>query len=124
MVGRKVGEMDSLMKKVLEGLECHKDEIPGVCRDCPYFTESGFCSGRLAKDALAMLKENEKDIEALKKSYNELAEKGEPVVRCKDCKNKECWGRAGDVVCGIDGTPHRPNWFCADGERKEGEYEC
>ena len=42
----------------------------------------------------------------------------EAVVRCKDCDNKECWGRAGDVVCGIDGTPHRPDWFCADGERK------
>ena len=41
-----------------------------------------------------------------------------PVVRCKDCDNKECWGRGGDVVCGIDGTPHRPDWFCADGERK------
>lgn len=40
------------------------------------------------------------------------------VVRCKECDNKECWGRAGDVVCGIDGTPHRPDWFCADGERK------
>ena len=42
------------------------------------------------------------------------------LVRCKDCDNKECWGRAGDVVCGIDGTPHRPDWFCADGEREEG----
>ena len=42
------------------------------------------------------------------------------LVRCMDCDNKECWGRAGDVVCGIDGTPHRPDWFCADGERKEG----
>ena len=38
------------------------------------------------------------------------------LVRCKDCENKECWGRAGDVVCGIDGTPHRPDWYCADGE--------
>ena len=41
------------------------------------------------------------------------------IVRCNDCENKECWGRAGDVVCGIDGTPHRPDWFCADGERKD-----
>ncbi len=40
------------------------------------------------------------------------------LVRCKDCDNKECWGRAGDVICGIDGTPHRPDWFCADGQRK------
>ena len=41
------------------------------------------------------------------------------VVRCKDCDNKECWGRAGNVVCGIDGTPHRPDWFCADGVKRE-----
>ena len=41
------------------------------------------------------------------------------IVRCKDCDNKECWGRGGDVVCGIDGTPHRPDWFCADGERRD-----
>lgn len=41
------------------------------------------------------------------------------LVRCKDCDNKECWGRAGNVVCGIDGTPHRPDWFCADGKCKE-----
>ena len=41
------------------------------------------------------------------------------IVRCKDCDNKECWGRAGDVVCGIDGTPHRPDWFCADGVAKD-----
>ena len=41
------------------------------------------------------------------------------VVRCKDCDNQECLRRAGDVVCGIDGTPHRPDWFCADGVRQE-----
>lgn len=49
-----------------------------------------------------------------------LPDKMQELVRCKDCDNKECCGRAGDVVCGIDGTPHRPDWFCADGERKEG----
>lgn len=60
MVGRKVAEM-GLIDKVRHGLECHKDEIPGVCRDCPYFTESGFCSGRLAKDALKVLDEMGKE---------------------------------------------------------------
>ncbi len=45
----------------------------------------------------------------------------EAVVRCKNCDNRECDGRVGAIVCGIDGTPHRPDWFCADGERKEGE---
>ena len=39
------------------------------------------------------------------------------IIRCKDCDNKECLGREGSVVCGIDGTPHRPDWYCADGER-------
>lgn len=51
----------------------------------------------------------------------ELKKEFPVLVRCKDCDNKECWGRAGNVVCGIDGTPHRPDWFCADGERKDGE---
>jgi hypothetical protein len=49
--------MDSLIDKVRQGLECHKDEIPGVCGKCPYFTETGFCSGQLAKDALKVLDE-------------------------------------------------------------------
>ena len=40
------------------------------------------------------------------------------IVRCKDCNNKECWGREGNVACGIDGAPHMPDWFCAYGERR------
>lgn len=40
-----------------------------------------------------------------------------PVVRCKDCGNRECDGRAGTVVCGITGESHSRLWFCADGER-------
>ena len=55
-------------------------------------------------------------VEKLKEPFKDVVS----VARCKDCDNKECWGRSGDVVCGIDGTPHRPDWFCADGERKEG----
>jgi len=43
------------------------------------------------------------------------------VVRCKDCDNRECDGRAGTIVCGITGESHSRLWFCADGERKEGE---
>ena len=37
------------------------------------------------------------------------------IIRCKDCYNKECWGRTGNVVCGIDGNSHRPDWFCSYG---------
>ncbi len=42
-----------------------------------------------------------------------------PVVRCKDCVNKECFGRDGKIVCDLDGFIHEPDWFCADGERRE-----
>ena len=43
------------------------------------------------------------------------------VVRCKDCK----YGEKANAVylCGKSrgfGIAHEPDWFCADGERKEG----
>lgn len=64
-------------------------------------------------------KEQKSEIEQLNRFVNGFSRDAVPVVRCKDCENKECWGRAGDVVCGIDGTPHRPDWFCADGIAKD-----
>ena len=71
-------------------------------------------------DSLTLLKEQQDEIVMMKTIYgNDSTIVGE-LVRCKDCDNKECWGRAGDVVCGIDGTPHRPDWFCADGVKNEG----
>ena len=41
-----------------------------------------------------------------------------PVVRCKDCGNKECEGHNGYIVCGITGESHPPTLFCADWEQK------
>ena len=41
------------------------------------------------------------------------------IVRCKDCGNRECDGRAGKVVCGITGESHSRLWYCADGERRD-----
>ena len=49
-----------------------------------------------------------------------LPDKIQPLIRCKDCDNRECDGRAGTIVCGITGESHSRLWFCADGERKEG----
>lgn len=44
----------------------------------------------------------------------------EAVVYCKDCKHGE---KANDVyLCGKSrgfGVAHEPNWFCADGEKKQ-----
>lgn len=79
----------------------------------------GWCE--TIRKAVAMLNEQEAK-EQLSDAVHETAKQfRQTIVRCKDCDNKECWGRAGDVVCGIDGTPHRPDWFCADGERREGD---
>ena len=51
-----------------------------------------------------------------------------PVVRCKDCKFGSTTGDCniplnGHIQCSIHGDGyeiHDSNWFCADGERKEG----
>ena len=47
------------------------------------------------------------------------SKRDEEIVRCKDCINKECFGRDGKIVCDLDGFLHDPDWFCADGERKD-----
>ena len=42
------------------------------------------------------------------------------LVRCKDCKYGEPWGVL--IGCGTAkgfGITHKPDWFCADGERKD-----
>ena len=45
------------------------------------------------------------------------------IVRCKDCKHGEpC--NDGEIYCKkdvgtIETAVHKPDWFCADGERKE-----
>lgn len=43
------------------------------------------------------------------------------IVRCKDCRYKECEGRDGLIVCDITGESHQQKWYCADGERKSTE---
>ena len=48
---------------------------------------------------------------------------GVPIVRCMDCLNRECDGRNGTIVCGLDGSCHNTDWFCADGEKKNKMWE-
>ena len=55
-----------------------------------------------------------------------LQEKAKELVRCKDCKhgqyeewdNGECTDKT--VYCDMYGI-HKPDWFCADGERKQND---
>ena len=51
--------------------------------------------------------------EKLKEPFKDVVS----VVRCKDCKYKECEGRDGLIVCDITGESHKPDFFCDDGEK-------
>ena len=85
-------------EKVIKGLECCS--IPqGRCRKCPYETE-GFvaeCTSELAKDALALLKEQEAK-QAIKQIYHVMMnrdyENPVEVTRydwlCPTCKSLLC----------------------------------
>ena len=43
--------------------------------------------------------------------------KEQEIVRCKDCKHIWWFSeKNGDAVCG--NGRHKPDWFCADGERR------
>ena len=39
------------------------------------------------------------------------------LVRCKDCRHKV--GEHDGYICCDKNRWHEPNWFCADGERRE-----
>ena len=41
------------------------------------------------------------------------------IVRYKDCKYVECEGVEGFLVCDMSGFSHSPDFYCADGERRE-----
>lgn len=57
------------------------------------------CVGRkTARDALALLKEQE------------------PVVRCRECKWHEMRGEM--LLCKAQDKPHTYDWYCADVERR------
>lgn len=66
-------------------------------------------------DKEELLKALEYDRGQYQKGYDD---RDAAIVRCHECVNRECDGRAGTVVCGITGEAHSRLWFCADGERR------
>ena len=95
--------------KVIKGLECCMSKQ--ICRGCPYkdkdeCEDGGYYYSKAIEDALALLKDQPE------------------VVRCKDCKHGAPTIINGvwlSVTCGD--VDHRPEWFCADGERGEWSWE-
>lgn len=95
---------------------------PKVGDDCPYEDEAD-CKLSIMYDALAVLKEQESVIEALKSDLDEtlkvLGEQPE-IVRCRDCifarrlQNRFICTNTGHCESRTVGL----DWFCADGERR------
>lgn len=129
------------IEKVLKGLECCTKW--DSCSDCPYQTPNEYdiseCTEPLHKDALELLKEQDrllgkqqKGIDKLQADYAELRHKfleKTQIVRCKDCKHGSLY--CTEDVCGETLIEcNRPDlgdvieihgwkWFCADGEKRE-----
>ena len=62
---------------------------------------------------------DKKAIEQEKNDIISMLKEQPQIVRCKDCKYGEP-GACGDGV-DCDGIWHDNDWFCADGEHKEGQ---
>ena len=103
-------------EKVKQGLEHCINESD--CRGCVYFKQlmetHEQCQCRV--DALALIIDQQNEINAWKISRNalfETVEEQKQIVRCKDCKKRE------SMYCPFywryKGTKY-DDWFCDDGE--------
>lgn len=109
-------------EKIIEGLDLCLNN--GCGWNCPYSGTDG-CEEDVLKDALALLKKQREIIKALESDLNDcktvIAERSN-VVRCKNCKynSGRCQGiYIQFVTCYKTGTPHKEDWFCADGKRRD-----
>lgn len=85
-------------EKVIRAWEIFRKSNPyEICngREFRAFAEPEYCMGQMIEDTISLLNEQE------------------AVVRCKDCKRYYANGGNCDQVLA--------EWFCADGERKEGQ---
>lgn len=116
----------------------HCGNLP--CEGCPRKTcEGAMVNMRKAADAIEELsQEYESVAKSLTESVELVRKLQSPhmkIVRCKDCKHRrlnEHYGEKGylriKAICELDtGDPfelsrcaENDDWFCADGERKEG----
>ena len=73
----------------------------------------------IAKYALALLKEQEANKQISDAIHETAKQFRQTIVLCKDCKDVECEGVEGFLVCDLSGFSHSPEFFCADGELKQ-----
>lgn len=115
--------------KVVKGLEQCGMSSECIGRDCPYWhdvlvdaVKACNCTTELVRDALALLKEQDLDIEALKNTIQGMVEgqaiiagdRRVDVVRCKDCRqNNQC-----SIQFKFADADNPGNWFCAYGKKR------
>lgn len=115
---------------LLKGLECCKQGVgyaDGDCMICPYNGPYD-CFHTLAGDALEYIHNSEEarkllveEADLMLATLKDLPD----VVRCGDCQH--CYFASNRVkaeqsyACSEHGFNVTPDWFCADGKRKEKE---
>ena len=97
-----------------------KEDYP--CRECPY-KGSPRCMRELVADALALLKDQQEQIEQMNFIYGFVyggqVKEIKKLVRCNECRHRDPEDHKCD--CGHDiqwQLPRADDWFCADGEEK------
>ena len=120
-------------EKVIKGFECCHVMVHDMgpdkssCGICPYKdvqTEEQIdlggieCIAVLHDDAMAPLKKQEEHKFFVDESGNITPRP--VVVRCKDCNYYDGDENIGIGTCVKNGVCSTPDWFCADGKRKEG----
>ena len=63
---------------------------------------------------------SDSEVQEIARDALELLKEQSEIVLCKDCKYGEHMCKPwSDIVCIQNRATHNPDWFCADGERKE-----
>ena len=57
-----------MLEKIIKGFEVCIERIPGkyTCKDCPYEIDGNDCEVNMSKDAIALLKEQNYEIQELR----------------------------------------------------------
>ena len=112
------------IENVIKGLKtCAGRPHDCAGKKCPYF-DTDECRIVLEKDALELLKEYQKtrlEIAHEMVSSSILMYQGKELVQCKDCKHGYLYDFGQSVDCEFNELAKDPDWFCADGERRDND---
>ena len=103
-------------EKVLKGLICCSQISGLACHECPYNEENcdnipPVCTGKLANDALMLLKENNEC-----ENCAIAIEDRQLVIRCKNCRYY--WVTDKTSFCSKNDGRWSYNDFCSKGEKR------